>query len=379
MSESLTLLFVDVWLDALTTKYGQPVSNPTDPTSHNSQQSVEKGSSRTAIVTALIATFGTIAAAAIAIVPGVLNPSSTPSPSPPSPSSTRRPAVLIDPSPPPSPVGKVHASNIRSFLSDEVVIGINGDLPGWSLWDRNDDHLPKGFDGQLIKFLQQKYQFRPRFVRMNSKVRETALKDKKVDMVISNYSMTRTRAKDVHFAGPYFKDQSGLMVSNKKFEQYKLNVSIPVDNICVTKESTADQYIRRKKSSPQVADSLSECMSRLNDSSSRIVGIVTDKSILAAYKKAHPDDDKSVELAVWIGSKDPIETESYGIGIVKTKHSLTICKSLAKDVKEFLTSPTGWQAAFDDHLKDKSLEESNSSAHKPEAELVKCGVPLVIG
>jgi hypothetical protein len=74
-------------------------------------------------------------------------------------------------------------------LSGTLYIGINGDLPGWSLGDSP----PIGFDADLIKFLQEKHGFTARYRRLLPKNRDTALQTCYVNLVIANYSRTPDR------------------------------------------------------------------------------------------------------------------------------------------------------------------------------------------
>lgn len=342
-----------------------PMSSPDKPEDQSTGEGTKsvRETNRTAIVVASIGATATIVGGIIAAV------FAQTANSPEAPSATSQ-GTIVPTTPPP----EIEAGpNPTSFLSGEVAIGITGDAPGWSLWDGDENHAPTGFDIDLVTFLRKKYAFTPKFVKLRTSEREAALQTGRVGMIVSNYSMTSIRAEKVDFAGPYFKDQSGLLASKRKIDLLGINSSIPVHQLCVTSKVTASVYLKRRGASPLIRDSLPECLRKLDDPNDReIVGVVTDQTILAARLAHHPDKDKIVSPSIWVGENTPIEpAELYGIGI--PKNSPKLCEALSSDIKEFLDSPSGWKAAF-----KRNLYGQEPDAHKPASSSVACGPPLTI-
>ncbi|MEU8423490.1 transporter substrate-binding domain-containing protein [Micromonospora sp. NPDC048835] len=269
------------------------------------------------------------------------------------------------------------------YLRGDVSVGINGILPGWSNCPGScSTSDATGFDVQLVNFLAEKYNFSPVFKPLTPDRREQALVDGEVDLVVANFSMdgtssddsTKKRREVVNFAGPYFLDQSGVMYSEAKLEQYYAkdkkfaqehpngNV-FPPDEICLSKGTTASVYMDGQGQILSQAD----CFDRFGKRDDSIIGAITDETILRAYSKARYPD-MAAGPVVWEGESSAIHKEKYGVGTRKDDSRL--CRLLAQGIEEFLSDPdnTGpdrsrWQMAFDTELADS---DDSSTEHRPE-------------
>jgi glutamate transport system substrate-binding protein len=233
------------------------------------------------------------------------------------------------------PVSQIDSSRqeLAQYLSGEVTIGINGTLPGWSLY--SDPSSATGFDVALVEFLQRKYGFTPRYEKLRPWEREDALRGR-VKLVLANYSMTKKRDEVVDFAGPYFYDRSGILCSDRKLS---CDQPIPQRNICVTRGTV----MAGKLSGARQEDSIVDCMKAFYDTADRATGaIATDHAILTAY--GHRVG--SVGTVTWSHEPEhPISDELYGIGL--PNNSPQLCRALSADIDEFLASKSsGWDAAF---------------------------------
>jgi len=252
---------------------------------------------------------------------------------------------------------------VTRYLSGQVVIGINGNHPGWS-YPRGD---PDGFDVELARFLAHKYGFRMKLVPLSPDQRETKLRNGDVDLVIANFSIDgkswlergRKRLDVLDFAGPYFKDNSGVMYSEDKLRQVDPSLdAIPADHVCAANGTTAQDYLGGQG----VPEDEVDCFRRFADKTDlRIVGVVTDQAILTSY--AHEFGGTAIP-AIWKDnnpSRYPISKERYGIGMPNGNPEL--CRELTKAINEFLSGgrSSPWQRAFDNHLYGVSDPED----HKP--------------
>jgi glutamate transport system substrate-binding protein len=247
-------------------------------------------------------------------------------------------------------------------LSGTVRIGINGTLPGWS-YPRD---VPDGFDVALAKFLRDKYGFTLELIPLRPEQRETELRQGNVDLVIANYSIDGSSWRDrdkrrldvIDFAGPYFLDNSGVMYSEAKLKyQVGDRPDIPVDYLCVSNGTTAQDYLKGK-GTPADQD---ECFRRFADGNDHaIVGVVTDQAILTTYTR---EFGATAIPAVWRNdpSSYPIHDERYGIAM--PNDSPALCRELTSAIDEFLADhDTGWDRAFADHLRGVG----NREKHKPQ-------------
>ncbi|MET8121135.1 transporter substrate-binding domain-containing protein [Micromonospora sp. NPDC005189] len=267
------------------------------------------------------------------------------------------------------------------YLRGDVRVGINGILPGWSNCSVScSTSDATGFDVQLVKFLAEKYNFSPVFKVLAPDERERALVNGEIDLVVANFSMdgissvdpTKKRREKVNFAGPYFLDQSGVMYSKAKRDKYYKDDptfalehpnALPPDRICLSKGTTAPDYLNGKG---RVMDQ-KDCFSSFGKSEDPILGAITDETILRAYSKAHYPE-MSAAPAIWEGQSVPIHKEKYGIGT--SKDDSRLCHLLAQGIEEFLSDPdnTGrdrsrWQLAFDDNL--AASVETSAAEHRP--------------
>ncbi|MEU7587962.1 transporter substrate-binding domain-containing protein [Micromonospora sp. NPDC049230] len=266
------------------------------------------------------------------------------------------------------------------YLRGDVSVGINGILPGWSncpgFCSASD---ATGFDVRLVNFLAEKYHFSPVFKPLTPDQRERALVDGEVDLVVANFSMdgissvdpTKKRREVVNFAGPYFLDQSGVMYSEVKLNQYYKDDptfarehpnAFPSDRICLSKGTTAPDYMRGQG---RVLDQ-SDCFDRFGKSDDPILGAITDETILRAYSKAkYPD--MAAGPVFWEHQSSPIHDEKYGVGTRKDDSRL--CHLLAQGIEEFLSDPDNagpdrsrWQVAYD---ADLAASDENLPKHRP--------------
>lgn len=243
------------------------------------------------------------------------------------------------------------------LLSGEVVVGIEGHHPGWSFRD-GDDAPPDGFDIDLAEFLGESLGFEPVYRDLRPFERETALQNCEVDLVIANYSMTRSRSQRVDFAGPYFLDESGLLCNDAKVDCRQV---VPDTRVCVVEGTIAWEEIVRA----QVADSIRRCLERFTAGDDEVAAYSTDRSILEAYDHWDDEIDASIGTAEWRDIPGhPVSAEQYGIGL--PNDSPALCEVLAEAVRDYLDAR--WDLAFRNNL----AASQPKAGHKPASTDVGC-------
>jgi glutamate transport system substrate-binding protein len=234
---------------------------------------------------------------------------------------------------------------------DSVTIGVNGRLPGWSTRPATTDNDWRGFDIDLGRFLANRYDFKPEFDYLSPSEREPKLNACKFDLVLANYSITPERAEQVDFAGPYFLDHLGKLDSTAKPHDASTT------RVCVTTGTTSSSVVK----DPVRETSLPDCMVRFLNPHDSVTTVVTDKSILAAYK--HERNIVDAKLSDWRDEHGQLHPEEYGIGI--PHGSPELCSELSRALDDFLKDGerSEWSRAFAANLKPSI--EGNPGDHRP--------------
>ncbi|WP_170224208.1 substrate-binding periplasmic protein [Actinokineospora cianjurensis] len=300
-------------------------------------------------------------------------------------------AIAVD-SPPheeSSPAGPIIVGSsddgAASYLAADktVVIGINGNLPGWSL-ESNGTY--SGFDVDLANFLKQKYGFTLRFKKLTQQERQKqwdgVTKDP-ADLVISAFSITEDRRAAFGMAGPYYIDMSTMLISGPKPEEVNgksYGCAVPG-----TTGYTAMVNLKTRKErefrTPLVIDEsqidLAGCLAKFFAIDDDTAFIFSDWSIIRASK---PEvsivryEDKSPLLDIGPASSSS-STERYGIAF-RPGHP-QLCRDLTKAIDEFIAGggASAWTKAYNANLKDRSVLNTDDWHHPKVTEERFCGLP----
>jgi glutamate transport system substrate-binding protein len=263
----------------------------------------------------------------------------------------------------------------EKFFSGELRVGIKGDIPQWSFGPAE---APLGFDIDLSKYIHRyltnkyNYDFKLKYETLRFSERSQALEDGCVDIVIANYSMTKPRDEGkatgepaVDFAGPYFMDTSGLTYNTDKLPANYNPITPFPKEICVTSKTTASDYINNcGGTTVPKANSIHECVDKFKDPKiDTVAGIITDRSILAAYASAYNwKYPPPITVYCKNNNNKPLNDEQYGIGL--KDGSPEICKKLNEAIKAFLDDTSGWNLAYDENFKNTILINEKSD-HNP--------------
>ena len=259
-----------------------------------------------------------------------------------------------------------------------VRIGINGNLPGWSLGSSG-NYEGKGFDVRLAEFLEKEYEFRAEYVPLKQHEREhqwDGTAKEPVDLVISTFSITPYRLKEFDMAGPYYLDASTVWKNADKSES-SLDGKVYG---CAVKGTTGLKKMKKLQEErdktepgrfivdpPEGQEQLLDCVDSFFKPSDRIQYIASDWSILRAYDPnvtvTKADSSEEVVDSVKPQTSDEWKEHGEKYGIALRNNHPNVCKSLSTAIDKFLSnSINGWDEAQADNLYTRSVR---ASWHKP--------------
>jgi glutamate transport system substrate-binding protein len=189
-----------------------------------------------------------------------------------------------------------------------LVIGVKADQPGLGV--RRADGTYEGFDVDVATYIARRLGVpasRIKWRTTNSSVREKALADGTVDMIVATYSITATRKRVVTFAGPYYVAHQDTLVAPGSTAIHDVR-DLKGKRICaVTGSNSWRRVIEERKTAavPWKAPTYGACMDDL--AAGKLDAVSTDDLILAGFAAGRP--------AKIINA--PFTDEKYGVGLKK--------------------------------------------------------------
>ncbi|MFG2090936.1 MULTISPECIES: glutamate ABC transporter substrate-binding protein [unclassified Spirillospora] len=191
---------------------------------------------------------------------------------------------------------------------DSLVIGVKEDQP--ALGVKRPDGTYEGFDVDVATYIAGKLgvpEDRVTFRTTNSSVREEALADGTVDMIVATYSITARRKMKVTFAGPYYVAHQDTFV---RADAASINDvrDLKGKRICeVTGSNSWRRVIEERKvaAKPVTVGTYGACMDAL--AAGRLDAVSTDDLILAGFAAGRPG--RMINA--------PFTDEKYGVGLKK--------------------------------------------------------------
>src|SRR5215207_6598434 len=117
------------------------------------------------------------------------------------------------------PAPEFPAGSTMAALQSEgkIVVGTKFDQPLFGLKNPTNDEI-EGFDVEIAKLVAQgifgsDVEGKVEFSETPSKIRETAIQQGRVDMVVATYTINDERKQQVGFAGPYYVAGQDIMVA----------------------------------------------------------------------------------------------------------------------------------------------------------------------
>jgi ABC-type amino acid transport substrate-binding protein len=166
-----------------------------------------------------------------------------------------------------------------------------------------------------------------------------AAKQKRVKLVVANFSMTPERAEYVDFAGPYFVDTQAFLSRTPVSDV----TEIGRDRVCVIQDSRSDEKLTNIGWKPVRERSLAACV---NDYAGVLVDAVSDdRSLIAGYTHT---------LKLRPPNRLEYGWEKYGVAMPNNMPKL--CREISKVLSDFLTY--SWSEEFATNLAPLGLKES---------------------
>jgi glutamate transport system substrate-binding protein len=238
-----------------------------------------------------------------------------------------------------------------NYLSGDVRIGYAGSrYLGWHL-EKNGTDI--GFDADVARAIQDHFKFRSivwvdlggldrRMAALNGRWRDGKGNEQEpVKLIISNFSMTPDKARDIDFAGPYFVDSQGFL----SHDDAATIADIPAGDVCVLTGSTSADRLRGYGWNPIERPSVAKCIEEYKNNVVKAVS--ADRSTLAGYAASLQQQGPPIDLQ--------IGTEKYGVGLPNNMPRL--CAEISDVLNDFIAYQ--WVKSFSTNLKPIGLPEAD--------------------
>ncbi|HYD10067.1 MAG TPA: glutamate ABC transporter substrate-binding protein [Acidimicrobiales bacterium] len=217
-----------------------------------------------------------------------------------------------------------------------ITIGTKFDQPLFGLVDPRSGDV-EGFDVEIARLIAERIgpDVEVEFVETPSAIRETAITDGTVDMVVATYTINDKRKESIAFAGPYYVAGQDIMVAAGDDSIGGVE-DLAGKRVCSVQGSTSVENIRSMAPEAEVTeyDVYSKCADDLRNG--RVDAVSTDNVILAGLVST---SEGAFELV-----DNPFTEEPYGIGVAKDD---TDFRMFVNDVLEEIFESGEWADAYE--------------------------------
>ena len=223
----------------------------------------------------------------------------------------------------------------------QLIVGTKFDQPLFGLKNPTNDEI-EGFDVEIATLIAEGIfgagaaDGKVRFVETPSKVRETVIRQGRVDIVAATYTINDERKTQVDFAGPYYVAGQDIMVRADEDGIASVD-DLNGRKVCSAQGSTSIDNVREQAPQSDLSitfDLYSLCAEALRDG--RVDAVSTDNGILAGLVQASEGELKLVEA--------PFTEEPYGIGLKRGDGDF---RTFLNDRLEEIVESGEWQEAFE--------------------------------
>ncbi|MFI7077071.1 transporter substrate-binding domain-containing protein [Micromonospora sp. NPDC049903] len=169
-----------------------------------------------------------------------------------------------------------------------------------------------GFDVEIARYVAASLGFegdqRIEFVSVSTEDRIPALQGGMVDLVVSSFSITEERKKEVSFAGPYLVTTQEVLVPSRHRDTIRTieDLRNPKFQICTSGGSTTEAELEQHQVRAVVVKDVGDCVEGIRDG--RYDAVSSDETILAGFVARYPTEFEIVDM--------PFGTsELLGIGV----------------------------------------------------------------
>jgi glutamate transport system substrate-binding protein len=262
------------------------------------------------------------------VAPTTVAPATTAAPAP---AATTAPAATVAPAP---AAGGATLEALKK--KGKITIGVKFDVPLIGLKNPVTGDIG-GFDVEMGKIIAKAIygtdKGKIEFVEAISANRIPFLKDNKVDVILSTFSITDARKKEVDMAGPYYVAGQDLLIY--KVEVGTIKSIADVKKVCAQTGSTSIANIKAANPAATVLDlpTTANCVEALKDG--RVDAVSTDDTLLAGFAEKNP------QFAL-VGKQ--FSVERYGVGL---KFGDTAFRNYINDVLEASFKDGSWKKAVE--------------------------------
>ncbi len=222
-----------------------------------------------------------------------------------------------------------------------VTVGTKFDQPLFGQVDPTAGGEPVGFDVEIATLIVDELseasgeEIEVEFVETPSAIRETAITDGTVDMVVATYTINDARKELIAFAGPYYVAGQDIMVAADDDSIGGVE-DLAGKTVCSVQGSTSIENLREMAPDAELVeyDVYSKCADDL--ANGRVDAVSTDNVILVGLIDAAGDSFKLVD--------NPFTEEPYGIGVPKEDQAM---RDFVNDVLEDTFESGAWAEAYE--------------------------------
>ena len=217
-----------------------------------------------------------------------------------------------------------------------ITVGTKFDQPLFGLVDPRTGDV-EGFDVEIARLIAERIgpDVEVEFVETPSAIRETAIQDGTVDMVVATYTINDARKEKIDFAGPYYVAGQDIMVAADDTSITGVE-DLDGKRVCSVQGSTSIENVRTMAPQAQLTeyDVYSKCADDLRNG--RVDAVSTDNVILAGLVAQSEGAFKLVD--------NPFTEEPYGIGVPKEDQAM---RDFVNDVLEASFEDGRWAEAYE--------------------------------
>ena len=222
-----------------------------------------------------------------------------------------------------------------------MTIGTKFDQPLFGQVDPTAGGEPVGFDVEIARLIVDRIaeasgtEIEAEFVETPSAIRETAITDGTVDMVVATYTINDKRKELIAFAGPYYVAGQDIMVAADD-DSIKGVDDLAGKTVCSVQGSTSIENLRKMAPEAELVeyDVYSKCADDLGNG--RVDAVSTDNVILVGLVDQSNGAFKLVD--------NPFTEEPYGIGVPKEDQAM---RDFVNDVLEEIFESGEWAEAYE--------------------------------
>ncbi len=237
----------------------------------------------------------------------------------------------------------IEESETLTSVVDEgtMTVGTKFDQPLFGQVDPTAGGEPVGFDVEIAKLVVDALseasgeEIEVQFEETPSAVRETAITDGTVDMVVATYTINDARKELIAFAGPYYVAGQDIMVAADDDSITGVE-DLAGKTVCSVQGSTSIENLREMAPEAELVeyDVYSKCADDLGNG--RVDAVSTDNVILVGLVD---QSNGAFELV-----DNPFTEEPYGIGVPKEDQAM---RDFVNDVLEDIFESGAWAEAYE--------------------------------